>query len=118
MKIARVTIAAVMVFAASASASEDRTAQIASALFENMTITFLCKTAVGEAHYLAARTTAKDELSQLVGSEQATIYVDDMDRKLKADPRSKSIRTEPRKCYQMMSEAKRKIEIEQAKRRD
>lgn len=84
----------------------------AKALLDHMAITFLCRAEIGDAHYAAAKTVARDSLAPYIGQE-APIMVEGFDRRFKADKRA--VRVSAAECYRLKSEAVQKIEAEKAK---
>lgn len=105
---------AVLAVASSAAHAQD-IGPYASALFDNMAISYYCRSAIGDAHYGSARTIAKLGLSQYVGEAQAVLYVDEMDQKFKSDPRAKNPEVNSAQCFQMKSDAMHRIDVEKAK---
>jgi len=96
---------------ASAESVRDWTAY-AKALFDHMGITYVCRSEIGEAHYLAARTIAGEGLLPYAGQE-AYNMVDEFDRRFKADKRV--VKLTAAQCYKLKSDAVLKINVERAK---
>ena len=97
------------------ASSQDAAGELAQAVFNNMAVSYMCRNVIGDAHYLAARTIAKDTLAPVVGADQAALYVDEMDRKFKADPRARNPSSEASQCYTMKSDAMHAIEVARTK---
>lgn len=88
---------------------------LTKALFNNMALSYWCRHEIGSAHYDAALSIAKGALTPYLGPNEATLTVDALDKKLKADPRTKKPTAEANKCYSMKADAMHTIEVEKAK---
>ena len=89
------------------------------AALANMTLTYVCREAFGGlTRYQAARATAVDAFV-LAGmkTNEATLAVDHMDQRLKADPRVKSSQVSKQICVEKATNAESDVEAWEAKLR-
>lgn len=88
------------------------------ALFAQMAATYSCRHELGGAgQYQAARTAAVSAIAAYAGRDQAVLWVDQMDKKFRDDPRTKSplpgatINT----CMELINDGWHRIDVEKAK---
>jgi hypothetical protein len=78
-------------------------------------LSYYCRDAIGLASYHAARTGTVGALSKYVGQNQAVLYVDELDRKFKADERNLGPTPDANRCYERKADAMHQIQVEQAR---
>lgn len=94
----------------------DKLTHLFEALFRHMAGTYVCREVLGGmARYQVARSIAIDEMSPYVGEDQAVLYVDQMDKKLKADPRVMRHVVDDAKCIEVVDDTLSQIKAAKAK---
>lgn len=114
-KLTAVFLAGVLHSTAQAQA-QDLMSQVVQSSFKRMALAYMCRDAIGISHYQAARIAAEGIL-QTVGSsaDEATLAVDELDKKFKADPRAKNPAADAGKCLEQMNEASHDLDVLLAK---
>ncbi|MGO4838003.1 hypothetical protein AB4144_37735 [Rhizobiaceae sp. 2RAB30] len=120
MKVAAAALACLVTVAAVADAcsgeEEEKIGDLAEAVFSHMAGTYMCRNALGGmAHYQAARTIAVGALTPYVGNDQAVLYVDQMDKKFRSDPRAKNPKLDDAACLETINDTLYKIKVAKAK---
>ena len=101
---------------ASAQDGADPYGDLAAALFQHMANTYMCRNALGGiAHYQAARSIAIGSMAPHVGRDQAVLYVDEMDRKFKADPRARNPDLDDAACLEAVNDGLYRIDVVKAR---
>lgn len=105
-----------LLFAAMPQArAEDAFSKLTQALFDNMALSYMCRNEIGTASYQAARTITRDVLSKYVGEKNAINHTDQMDKKLKADPRAVNPKVNAAWCYEQKNDAMHLISVAQSR---
>jgi hypothetical protein len=117
-KIAIALVTTALTVPCSGRASEPDLKPLFESLFAQMAGTYSCRHELGgTGQYQAARTAAISAISTYVGHDQAVLWVDQMDKKFKDDPRTKSPLPGATIgfCMELINEGWHKIDVEKAK---
>lgn len=92
--------------------SNDFPTALVSASFKRMALAFACKDAIGLSHYQDARIAAEG-IIQVIGAsaDEATLAVDRMEKKLKADPLANRPDADAGKCLEQMNDASYELSV-------
>lgn len=94
------------------SAKDDDYKAVFEALFSHMALTYMCRDALGgSSHYQAARSIAISTASQMLGRAEAIRGVDEMDKKLKNDPRAARPDMPEKFCIEQTNEGLFQIQV-------
>jgi hypothetical protein len=107
-------LALALLAATPAHASDKDIGPFIEALVFNMGLSFFCRGTLGIDAYEESRANAADALMPHMGYAPAIVFVNDLDEKLRNDPRR--FATPPaRRCYEMKGEVTHRVKLERAR---